>query len=275
MINASVTISLVPQAKGGPFIYWDELKGSIAQAAEMGFHGVEIFPPDAAAVQQADLPRLLDRHGLQLAAMGTGAGWLLHRLHLCHPDAARREQARQFIAGIVDVAGSLGAPAIIGSMQGRCEPGVTREQALGWLAEALTSLGERAAGHGMPLLYEPLNRYETDLLNQLVQARDFLQRLHLSNLRLLADLFHMNIEEVSIPDAITQVVSQLGHVHWADSNRRAAGFGHLDLGPIALALGQGGYHGFVSAEALPYPDSRTAAGQTMRTFRGLFGAAAG
>ena len=62
----------------------------------------------------------------------------------------------------------------------------------------------------------------------------------------------------------------IGHVHFADSNRRPAGSGHTDFGPVVAALKDIGYEGYVSAECLPYPDPDMAARQTIESFRKLF-----
>jgi sugar phosphate isomerase/epimerase len=84
---------------------------------------------------------------------------------------------------------------------------------------------------------------------------------------LLADLFHANIEEVDIAAAISAAGRHIGHVHFVDSNRRPAGCGHIDYAPIVAALREIGYDGYLSAEALPWPDSEGAARQTMKVFR--------
>lgn len=275
MIRSSVTLSLVPQAKGGPFVFWDDLPASCARAAALGFDAIEIFLPSPEAVERSVLQGLLTDHGLQLAAVGTGAGWILHRLHLSHADPQIRAQARAFISGIIDYAGSLGAPAIIGSMQGRFENAVTREQALAWLAEGLNELGARAERHGVPLLYEPLNRYETNLINRIGDGVDFLETLQTDNVKLLADLFHMNIEEGALADAIRVGGRHIGHVHFVDSNRWPAGHGHTDFRPIAQALRGIEYSGYLSAEALPLPSPDEAARQTMVMFESLFPEMAG
>jgi sugar phosphate isomerase/epimerase len=94
--------------------------------------------------------------------------------------------------------------------------------------------------------------------------------LETSNVVLLADLFHMNIEEADIAAALRAGKGYIGHVHFVDSNRRPAGLGHLDFVPIAEALEDISYQGFASAEALPYPDSAAAARQTIEAFRQLF-----
>src|SRR5262245_37714305 len=111
MIRSCVTISLVPEARGGPFVFWDDLPGACRSAAELGFDAVEIFPPEARAFDAAALRSLLSEHKLALAAMGTGAGWLRHKLHLTHADPAVRRNALEFIRAIIDAAAEFAAPA--------------------------------------------------------------------------------------------------------------------------------------------------------------------
>jgi len=270
MIRSSVTISLVPEARGGPFVFWDDLPAACEQARDLGFDAIEIFPPGPEAIDIGRVRTLLADHGLSLAAVGTGAGWVKGRLHFCLPDAKARTKARTFVRSIIDVAGALGAPAIIGSMQGRSGDGVDHATATGYLSEALDDLGEHARQYAVPLVFEPLNRYETNLVNTVAAGVQLLERLSTTNVALLADLFHMNIEEQSIEAAIRAGAGQIGHVHFVDSNRRSAGFGHIDYPPIVAALADIGYAGFASAEALPYPDSQAAARQTIAAFKKHF-----
>lgn len=270
MIRCSVTVSLVPESRGGPFVFHGDLASGLAAAAAAGFDGVEIFPTHADDIDGFELRRLLRIHGLELAAMGTGAGWLQRKLCLTDPDPLIRAQAQDFIGAIIDFAGGHGAPAIIGSMQGRYGGDVSREQALDWLAKGLEQLGPRAHALGVPLLYEPLNRYETNLFNTIDETLSFLGQLRTRNLRLLCDLFHMNIEEADIAAALRTAGPRVGHVHFADTNRRAIGLGHLDLAPIVTALQEIGYAGYISAEVLPLPDAATAASKTIESFRTLF-----
>jgi sugar phosphate isomerase/epimerase len=266
-MKSAITISLVPQARGGPFVFWDDLAGSIRAAAELGFDAVEIFAPGPQAVDAKLLRGLLDDHNLKLAAVGTGAGWVIHKLQLCDPNESQRAKARDFIRSMIDFGEPYGAPAIIGSMQGRWTEEVPKETAFGYLAEALNDLGSHAAQYQVPLLYEPINRYETNLISQLEDGVALMKRLSSKNVRLLADLFHMNIEEVDIATALKAHGSAVGHVHFVDSNRRPAGCGHIDYQPIIAALKEIHYGGYLSAEALPWPDSYAAAKQTIETFR--------
>jgi sugar phosphate isomerase/epimerase len=269
MIKSAVTISLVPEARGGPFVFWDDLPAACRAAAELGFDAVEVFAPDARSLGSA-LRRLLDDHGLKLAAAGTGAGWLIHKLTLTSPDPTVRQRAKDFIHSIIDAAGALGAPAIIGSMQGRWAGEVTRDDALSHLEAALFELEDAAAAHHVRLLYEPLNRYETNLFNSVVEASSFVKAVQFKDVMVLADLYHMNIEEEDLREALIVARPRLGHVHFADSNRRPAGCGHTNFEPIASALEYIGYGGHVSAECLPYPNPDGAAKLTIDAFRKYF-----
>jgi sugar phosphate isomerase/epimerase len=266
-VKSAVTISTTPQARSGPFVFHNGLADGCQVAAELGFDAVEIFPPAANAIDEAELQGLLDRRSLKVAAIGTGAGWVIHKWSLTSADAEARHRARDFIRAIIDVAAGFGAPAIIGSMQGRVEGDVTREQALAWLAEGLEELGEHAASHGQPLLYEFLNRYETNLFNRVAPTVDFLHHLKTRGVQILADLFHMNIEEANLAEALRVGRGWIGHVHFADSNRLAIGLGHTKIEPIIAALHEIGYQGYLSAEIFPLPDALGAARQTIESFR--------
>jgi sugar phosphate isomerase/epimerase len=270
MIRSAVTVSLVPEMRGGPFVFWDDLEASCASAAELGFDAVELFFPDAASVDAVELKQVLTKHSMAVAAFGSGAGWVKHKLRLTDPDAEIRRRAVGYIAKFIDLAAPFHAPVIIGSMQGRSGDGVSREQAADWLAEALNELGERAGRYQLPVLYEFLNRYETNLFNNVEQTLAFVDSLRTSSVKLLCDLFHMNIEEADIAGALRLAGSRVGHVHFADSNRRAMGFGHTTVEPIARALRDIGYNGFISAEILPLPNAETAARQTLAAFRQFF-----
>jgi sugar phosphate isomerase/epimerase len=268
-MRSAVTISLVPEASGGPFVFWDLAEGC-KKAAALGFDAVEVFPRSADEVDARALKLLLQEYKLRLAGMGTGAGSVVRKLRLTDADPEVRRRAQEFASGIISLAGSFNAPAILGSMQGRWEGSVKREQALEWLKEALEQLAPKAHALGVPLLFEPLNRYETNLLNTVDDTLHFINSLRTKNVRLLCDLFHMNIEEPDIAGALLKAGPELGHVHFADSNRKAIGFGHLEMAPIARALRDSGYQGYISAEVLPAPDSEGAAAQTLASYRKYF-----
>lgn len=266
-MKTAVTLSQVPEAAAGPFVFRQPLPEAFAIAAELGFDAVELFLPSADFISVENTKAMADQHGLKIAAVGTGAGMLRHGLSLTDPSPEKRKSALDFILQFVDFGGQLGAPAILGSMQGKWGGEVSREQALDWLAEALHLVGQAAAKHDVPFIYEPLNRYETNLINRLADGADFLSARRIRNVVLLADLFHMNIEESDLSAAVIAAGPHVGHVHYADSNRQAMGLGHTDPAPVIAALREISYQGYLSAEIFPLPDPMAAARQTLSSIR--------
>lgn len=124
-----------------------------------------------------------------------------------------------------------------------------------------------AAAEGVTILLEPLNHYEADDLTTLDQAADMIGELKAPNLKLLADTYHMNIEEVDIAASLRRHAAVLGHVHLVDSNRQVPGHGHMDMRSILQALLATGYQGYVCFEVLPLPDPRRAASGGIQTVR--------
>ena len=148
MIRSAVTVSLVIASAGRAVCILGRFGGRLRKGCkQLGFDAVEIFAPSVLRrSMDSELRRVLDRLHLQVAAVGTGAGMVIHGLSLTDPDAAQRQQAEQFIRQMIDFGGPLGAPAIIGSMQGRWGGDLLdRDAALGLLREALNELGEHAA----------------------------------------------------------------------------------------------------------------------------------
>ena len=266
MIKSSVTINLAAQVKTGPWIYRGSPEENMLKAAELGFDGVEFFTASANSVDSDLLESLLQKSGLKISAMGTGAGKVINCLTLTDPDVETRKQAVSFIRDMISFGSRFGAPAIIGSMQGNVVSGIEKKQALAWLAEGLNTLGEFAEKQGVPLIFEPLNRYETNLINRIEEGAKLVSLLDTRNVVLLADLFHMNIEESSIPDSIRNYGKYIGYIHFADSNRYPVGNGHTQIQEVALALNEIRYDGYISAEAFPYPDSDNAAKTTINNF---------
>jgi sugar phosphate isomerase/epimerase len=266
-MKSAVTLCQVPEAAAGPFVFHGPLAEGFENAARLGFDAVELFLSGPEDFHLAEIQELQQRHSLAIAAVGTGAGMLKHGLSLTDPDPGRRQAALEFIRSMIDLGGRLQAPVILGSMQGKWAGDVSRDQALDWLATAVGICGSAAASHAQPFLYEPLNRYETNLMNRLGEAADWIRSCGAENIALLADLFHMNLEEPDLPAAIMAGGELIAHVHYADSNRHAMGFAHTDPAPVIAALKQIRYSGFLSAEIFPLPDSETAATQTIQSIK--------
>ncbi|MES2439296.1 MAG: sugar phosphate isomerase/epimerase family protein [Verrucomicrobiota bacterium] len=264
-MKTAITLSQVPEAAAGPFVLCSPLPEAFATAAAIGFDAVELFLPGPDFIPVDEVKSLAEKHGLSIAAVGTGAGWLKHGLSFTDPSAEKREAALEFVLSMVSFGGQLGAPAILGSMQGR----KAGDESLEHLISGLHVCSQAAAAFVVPFVYEPLNRYETDLFNRLADAAAFLEVNDLRNVVLLADLFHMNIEEPDVAAALLESGRHVGHVHFADSNRQAMGFGHTNSAAVIAALREISYSGYLSAEILPLPDPETAARQTISTIRSL------
>jgi sugar phosphate isomerase/epimerase len=264
-MKSSVTISLVKSLKG-PWIFQDELSVSIPKAKRLGFDGVELFMVSANDVDGKLLHQLLDDNQISLSALATGAGKVLHNLTLTSPDKTIRAKAIDFIKRMIDFGSPFKAPAIIGSMQGNIGEN-SREDTLTEFAENLNELGRYAAQRNVELLFEPLNRHQTDVTNTLADGIEIIKKAGADNIKLLADFFHMSIEEINIAESIEKAGRFIGYVHFVDSDRKPAGMGHIDLKSAVDALKHIGYKGYLSAEALPWPDSQSAAEQTIKSFR--------
>lgn len=129
-MRSAITVSLVPEAKGGPFVFWNGVADACRHAAALGFDAIEIFPSSTKDLDAAKLIALFQQHQLRVTAVGTGAGWVVQKLTLTHSDPAIRARAREFARSSINGTSALGAPASIGSMQGRAEGSVARGQAL-------------------------------------------------------------------------------------------------------------------------------------------------
>jgi sugar phosphate isomerase/epimerase len=257
---------LVPEARGGPFVFQEGLDQGLKKASSLGFDGVELFLPSAGTVSPSRLRRKLHDSNLSVSALGTGGGFLRHGWTLCSPKKSVRQKAFTFISEMMNLGAEFQAPVIIGSMKGSVARGENLDTVSARMMNQLEKLVVKAVGIDARILLEPLNRYETNLVNTMEEAVSLLNRIGSDRLQLLADLFHMNIEEASIWRALGQARQHLGYFHFVDSNRRPAGSGHLDFGKLASVLRTIRYAGFLSAEALPYPDPDAAARMTIKAF---------
>ncbi|GAA3934831.1 sugar phosphate isomerase/epimerase family protein [Actinoplanes auranticolor] len=128
------------------------------------------------------------------------------------------------------------------------EPPRSEEQDRAVLLDGLAELGEHAAREGATLVLEPLNRYEDHMVNRLEQAVDLIGAVGLPSLKVLADTYHMNIEEDEPTSALVKAAAHLGHVQVSDSNRFQPGAGHLDWAALLGTLDAIGYDGHLALE---------------------------
>uniref|UniRef100_A0A7C4H8G6 Sugar phosphate isomerase/epimerase n=1 Tax=Thermofilum pendens TaxID=2269 RepID=A0A7C4H8G6_THEPE len=233
---------------------------------ELQFDGVEVSVLEPEELLEA--AKLARDRGLEIPAVGTGLNFLHYGLSLTHPDPGVREKALAKLKKLVDAASSAEAGGVIvGLIRGKGEEAPSLEKARELLHASLQDLCRYAALTGVKIFLEPLNRYESKLVNTVAEGLAVIEEVGCENLLLLLDTFHMNIEERVIEDSIRLAGGKIGHFHIADSNRLAPGLGHLDFAGILHALSDTGYAGYVSAEVVVKPDFETAARLTINTVR--------
>jgi len=266
LMNLSVVLSTQAlQFQVAPFK--GDLESDLARIAAMGYDGVELALRDPELLDEQDLLALLSKHGLQVPAIGTGQAWGEEGLSFTHADPQVRRAAIERIKAHFPLASRLGAVIIIGLIRGIAGPSVDHAQARLWLVEALQECSGAASPSGVRLALEPINRYETTLLNSVAEGLEVIERVGADNLGLLLDTFHMNIEEPSIEESVRRAGSRIFHFHVADSNRCYPGAGHLDFSAILGVLRSLGYAGYISGEFLPLPDAVTAAERAIAHLR--------
>jgi sugar phosphate isomerase/epimerase len=265
-MKLSIVLSTQP-AQFQAATFKGDLEANLASIAALGYDGVELAIRDPRLVELDKLEALVRKFNLRVPAIGTGQAWGEEGLSFTDPDPQIRKQAIQRIKSHIPVASRFGAVIIIGLIRGIVKPGVDSPQAMEWLIHALRECSQAARPDGIRLALEPINRYETTLINSVSQGQDLIERVGADNFGLLLDTFHMNIEDPVIEDSLRACGLRIFHFHVADSNRWHPGAGHLDFGSILRELFATGYQGWVSGEFMPKPDAETAAQRSIAYLR--------
>ncbi len=265
-MKLSIVLSTQP-ASFSALAYKGHWEQNLAKIRDFGYDGVELAVRDPNLLDGPLLISLLAHHRLIVPAIGTGQAYGEEGLSLTDPDENIRRRAVERLATHVDLAAGLGAAVIIGLVRGTRRPELREELAEEWLLDALRECAAR--NPAVRLAVEPINRYETNLINTVASGLRLVERVGAENVGLLLDTFHMNIEEASIAASITCSGGKLFHFHIADSNRWHPGAGHTDFRAILGALDRISYQGFLSAEILPLPDPDTAALNNLKYMRAL------
>ena len=227
-------------------------------AASAGFDGIELQGTDGWRGRLDDLRAARDR-GVVFSSV-----CVISDRFIGDFEEERRREAivhmKHLLSGIAEL-GGRGAitPAAFGLATKRLPPFEvprTEEEDRRVLLDALEELGEHAESVGTLVLLEPLNRYEDHMLNRVVQAVELCEAVGRPSIKVMGDLFHMNIEEDDLDEAISQADGHMAHVHLADSNRLQPGAGHTDFAGAFAALRGIGFDGFMAMECGIRGDSR-------------------
>jgi D-psicose/D-tagatose/L-ribulose 3-epimerase len=222
----------------------------IDHARRIGFDIIEICIEDPATV---DVERIKPR----LASVGIAAtvcGAFGPDRDLSSEDPARQAQSISYLARCIEIAVALGSNVVLGPMYacvGNTQLLDPPARARQWRrsVENLQKVADLAAGHGVRLALEPLNRFETDLVNTVDQALRMIGDVGRPNVGLLLDTFHMNIEEVDIPAALRRAGEHIFEIHACANDRGTPGRDHLPWPDIVRALRDVSYQGPVVIEA--------------------------
>lgn len=229
------------------------------KAKDFGYDVVEIAVEDKDIIDIRKLKKECDTLGLKISVSGAfGAD-----RDIASSDENIRAKGLTYIKDCVDIANYLESPIFGGPMYSAV--GKTRlisdEQKRierSWCLENLNTATHYAKEKGVTLALEPLNRFETDMINTVDQALDLIDEIEDDSLLILLDTFHANIEEKNIPDAIRKIGNKLVHVQGNENDRGTPGSGHLDWLGIKEALTEIGYDGSIVVETFGSPSKELA-----------------
>jgi D-psicose/D-tagatose/L-ribulose 3-epimerase len=230
--------------------FTDRETGLLDRIAGWGFDAVEITVQEAADIDPARFTRELERTGLRCCCL---CGVFPPGRDL-RGTPGEQEASAGYLRSLIDLAPKVGAPVIAGpfySCVGRTgahDAGERRRQAE-TVAGHLRALGRQAHDAGLVLAMEPLNRFETDMVNTCEQALALIGAADSPALKVHLDTFHMNIEEKDPAGAIRRAGDRLGHLHLSGSDRGAPGKDHLDWPALFRALRETGYAGAAVIES--------------------------
>jgi sugar phosphate isomerase/epimerase len=226
----------------------EPLADSMVRLAEAGYDAVEL-PGEPDQFDVSDVRRLARKHNLQISSVS--GRWTAGRF-LVHADPKVRANTITYLKGLVDFAARLSAPIVIVQPTETRSPKPATLSSLEWewAAEGIREVGLYAQSLGLKLAIEAANRYDTYMLNKLEHALALRDTIGLDNVGIMADMFHLNIEEVSMTEAIRSAGRHLFHFHFCDNDRSAPGCAHIDFLPVLRALKDIDYQGYFTMELL-------------------------
>jgi len=175
-----------------------------------------------------------------------------------------RKLGREYIIDCIKIAADTGSPIFGGPVYSavgktRIVSEEQKKQERAWCVETLYEIGQIAVDHGIVVGLEPLNRFETDMINTVDQALSIVGEVGSPGLKIVLDTFHSNIEEKDIPASIPKIGKDLlCHVQGNESDRGTPGTGHLEWQGIRDALVEIGYDGAVVIETFGQPSKELA-----------------
>jgi len=218
---------------------------------EAGFDGVEVPLFEPVEFAAADIRRGLEANGLECTICSVLTGGR----SLVSDDAAVRRATLAHLSDSVEAAAEAGARLIagplyspVGHMTGKRR---TADQ-WNWIIDAYQSLGPVLDKHDVTIAIEPLNRFETYVLNTAADAVALVEAIGHPRVGILFDTFHANIEEKNIGAAYRSIGRHLKHVHTCENDRGIPGSGHVEWEDVFAALREIGYDGWLTIESFGF-----------------------
>ncbi len=232
----------------------------LPKVAEMGYDIIEVAVEDKSLIDWSLLKRIAAETGLSVTISGAfGAN-----RDLSSDDAAIRQNGVDYIVDCLRIAADMSSPIFTGPVYSavgktRLVSAERKQQERDWCLENLRIVGEMAQQLGVVIGLEPLNRFETDMVNTVEQALSLVRETGHPAIQISLDTFHNNIEEKSIPAAIRAIGrDMLCHVQGNESDRGTPGTGNVDWPGIKAALTEIGYDGAVVIETFGAPSDELA-----------------
>lgn len=240
----------------------EELEPTCMRLHRFGYNAIELVG-EPGRYKPDQVKELTLKYNLEVSSVLSWCLWPLEDRDLAHPNHEYRAKAIDYIMRNVDLAAEVGAPIVIviPAPSGRPAPHRNPTAAADWQKAAkvewelaVISVREAAAYaqvKNISIAVEPINRFESFLVNNVDQGLNFIEDVGLRNVKLHLDTFHMNIEDSQMGEAILKAGSLLTSMHLSDSNRCAIGRGHIDFKEILKALADIKFQGSLILEPLP------------------------
>jgi sugar phosphate isomerase/epimerase len=238
------------------------LDAACGYAAKAGYDAIELAPftiakyvTEISAAQRRQIRDAAARSAIAIC----GIHWVLFNaegMYLNHDDPAIRSRTAKYLCDLVDFCADVGGGVIVvGSPKQRnLLPNVSPTQAWDWAAETFRDSLRRAEDRAVTLCLEPLAPAETDFINTAADALRFAEQFASPRFQIILDVKAMCSESKPIPQIIRESSRRFAHFHANDKNLKGPGFGDVDFRPIAAALKEAGYAGYVSVEVFKFDE---------------------
>jgi D-psicose/D-tagatose/L-ribulose 3-epimerase len=216
----------------------------------MGFDLLEIACENPELLDVQSINQAMEKNNLDAIICGVFGP----DRNICSHDPAIRANARRYSQWLIDAAAQLGSAVVCGPMysavgKAHLDDDNARAQEWNLAVTEIRDLADYAAGKGIKIALEALNRFETDMINTVSQGLAFISDVSRDNLGLHLDTFHMHLEEKSSPDAICMAGDKIYHFHACENDRGIPGTGQVHWPEISAALKSVGYQGPVVIES--------------------------